>query len=453
MVRVVKEEMFLRIKEFMSSNDWKLISEEYVNSKEELELVCPEGHKVISYWNAIQKRGLACKECNPRWSTKGVQEYLNVNLFGFTLTSKYSTNTITLECPNNHIFNTRWSRFLNNKHKCRECAKENKKLSFTKAIEEEGYRIIKWLSDARVTIKCNRGHEEYQTLTRNFTTGKRCYDCSREDLSYDIDYVKNCIEIESIRKYTLLSKTYVNGGTPLEILCDRGHIFLARFNVFHQKDTKCPECVAIDNKFSYDFVKSTIESIEYELLSDTYVNVSSKLLLRCNGNHDIEMRFACIRRGQRCRECYEENNSGKNNPNWKGGISTLNTFLRGRIYHWRELSINSTNHRCDITGVQYQLEVHHKYPFHFTVSETLAELNLDIKENIKDYSESELEDMTLLFQKKHIEILGVPLTKSVHDLYHKLFGFNGGIKEYEFFKDNYEDFKSGKLIVDNIGAA
>ena len=56
-------------------------------------------------------------------------------------------------------------------------------------------------------------------------------------------------------------------------------------------------------KHSYEFVKHTIESQNYSLLSTEYTNSQTNLLIKCPKDHEFEMRFNGFKNGQRCPFC------------------------------------------------------------------------------------------------------------------------------------------------------
>jgi hypothetical protein len=57
-------------------------------------------------------------------------------------------------------------------------------------------------------------------------------------------------------------------------------------------------------RFTYDFVKESLESEGYKLLSDSYENRSTKMDVQCPNLHVYKVSFFDWRRGRRCKECY-----------------------------------------------------------------------------------------------------------------------------------------------------
>lgn len=122
--------------------------------------------------------------------------------------------------------------------------------------------------------------------------------------------------------------------------------------------------------------------------------------------------------------CYFlESRSGGNSHLWNGGTSELYLYLRKCIKKWKLDSLNSSNYKCMITGSSKDLIVHHIHPFINIIRETLNELGLDIKKEVREYSDEELKDIEDLVLKKHYEYgLGAVLTSELHMEFHNLYG-------------------------------
>lgn len=118
--------------------------------------------------------------------------------------------------------------------------------------------------------------------------------------------VKNFIEQN---KHFLISSEYINNNTKLDIKCDKGHIYHVSFSKF-QEGQRCPECTkktrSYYRQFFYDDVKKDIESVGYTLLSDNYINTTTKIRIRCDKGHEYETTYKIWRKGGRCRKCSRE---------------------------------------------------------------------------------------------------------------------------------------------------
>jgi len=166
-------------------------------------------------------------------------------------------------------------------------------------IKKEGYTLLSDTyinNQSKLLIKCSEGHE-YNTPFNYFQGGCRCPICAGNK-KHSYEYVKQFVE--SIG-YTLLSDTYKNSRMKLLIICDKGHKYSVTFGCFKQGQ-RCPICAG-NTRCTYDYVKSFIESINYTLLSDSYVNSKGKLLIVCDKGHEYITTFGRLRNGHKCCIC------------------------------------------------------------------------------------------------------------------------------------------------------
>lgn len=120
---------------------------------------------------------------------------------------------------------------------------------------------------------------------------------------------------------------------------------------------------------------------------------------------------------------------GKDNPNWRGGITALYQELRSDTKEWFMKSAEFSNYNCIITGKNFD-NVHHLYPFKNIVEEVFNNLNIDRRENVSEYSDDELIAIRNELLRLHdFYGYGCPINKKVHKLFHDLYGY----KETNYF--------------------
>ena len=123
-------------------------------------------------------------------------------------------------------------------------------------------------------------------------------------LSYD--YVKEYIESYG---YVLLGD-YIDANSKLILQCSKGHIFLMSYNSIKQ-GRRCSVCFG-KFKYEYSYVKKYFNNEGYTLLSDTYINNKSYLNVICPNGHQYNVIFDSFKNhGKRCKECSNNTSKGE----------------------------------------------------------------------------------------------------------------------------------------------
>ena len=103
--------------------------------------------------------------------------------------------------------------------------------------------------------------------------------------------------------YELLSEEYINKDSKLKMRCPEGHEIEMSFGSFKNSKHRCRYCSNSNIKYTYEYVKEYIENEGYELLSTDYKNNKSKIKIKCPNGHISEVRFDVFKRGHRCGIC------------------------------------------------------------------------------------------------------------------------------------------------------
>lgn len=131
---------------------------------------------------------------------------------------------------------------------------------------------------------------------------------------------------------------------------------------------------------------------------------------------------------------------GKDNPNWRGGATSLYQELRSDTRDWFVDSGKLSDFKCVVSGQELD-NVHHLIPFRDIVNEVFDVLNLDLRKSIADYSVDEERNIRSLLKELHLQYgLGAGLNKDVHKLFHDNYGY---------FNSTKEDFKSFIMSIRN----
>lgn len=219
-----------------------------------------------------------------------------------------------------------------------------------------------------------------------------------------------------------------------------GYEHSADYNSIQQKHG-CPIC-ANNIRLNLNKITSRFNSRNYTLLSTEYTNAHEKLEYICNTHNDYKQYITWndFQQGKGCKYCDLDRKRGSTNPNWKGGITPLYNYLRNELKEWKLESMKNCGYKCVITGVKTKdLEIHHLKSFNIILNETVNELNIPIYTSIGKYTGEQLVALKKLFIKKHFELLGVCLTKDVHNLFHSTYGKgNNTPEQFKEFKAEYD---------------
>jgi hypothetical protein len=141
-----------------------------------------------------------------------------------------------------------------------------------------------------------------------------------------------------------------------------------------------------------------------------------------------------------------QNRRGAKCGSWKGGLTPLHTYFRSILYEWKMDSLKQYNYKCAFTKTNGgDLEIHHiNENFSNMITETLNILNFPIRENMTLYNEEELKLINKTFLELNYKYgLGIPLKKSIHQLYHAIYGKENNNEEQ--FKEFSYKYKLGEF--------
>jgi hypothetical protein len=141
--------------------------------------------------------------------------------------------------------------------------------------------------------------------------------------------------------------------------------------------------------------------------------------------------------------------NGDSNGRWEGGIKELYYDLRDHLQEWKKSSMEECHYKCVLTNGEFD-NIHHLYNFKNIVYEVFKELELPMLQTIGEYSEFDREIIyNLLNQKHEFYGNGVCLCKSLHKLFHDVYGYSNNTKEqFEEFSKKYRNFEFDKLLID-----
>lgn len=290
----------------------------------------------------------------------------------------------------------------------------------------------------------SRKSHEIRKLNGQTTISKSSYNKSKQE-----NFISKLHKSIHDKNYVLLPYIYTDAKQKMMYICQKhntlGIQVATAFNL--SKNTcQCKGCINNNAKevqgFNINDARYIVEKNgKNKLLSTVYTNANDRnLSISCSlcGNAYItSLQKYQDRKQYICPSCRKKISFGKNSAHWKGGISSLNSFLRTSIKAWKIDSLKAASYQCDISNKNGYLEVHHLYKnFSDIVSETLDITQLDLKGNIGEYSQDELKLLSETCVDLHYKYgLGVCILKEYHLEFHEYYGhFDNTPEQYFLFK-------------------
>ena len=126
---------------------------------------------------------------------------------------------------------------------------------------------------------------------------------------------------------------------------------------------------------------------------------------------------------------------------YKGGITPISTHLGHLpvVKQWFSDSKQQVNYTCELTGKVGGVNTHHLKAFSTIIKEAHELHNIQVKQQVKDYTEEELHKLEEYVTSWHKDSSNaVVLSEEVHMLFHSLYGKGGNTPEqFEEFKQRY----------------
>lgn len=260
--------------------------------------------------------------------------------------------------------------------------------------------------------------------------------------NYIKDYVRN-------NDCELISKNYINSKRKIEIKFKCGHIQTISFECFKRgQRCKCNQLEryknTIENKTRNKIIK-VFESINFKILSfeNNIASWNNYVTYICKNGHTETRKIRDFMKNKRCTVCHKsyisESQKREKGNNWQGGKTKLKTSIKNKTYvAWKKESMMICNYKCVITGERFD-DIHHLYPLHKIIEESLHNLNLPLLKTKGEYSPEEINSIEKEVERLHnIYPLGICLKKNIHQLFHKIYGNKNTTPEnfYEF-KNRY----------------
>lgn len=105
--------------------------------------------------------------------------------------------------------------------------------------------------------------------------------------------------------------------------------------------------------------------------------------------------------------------------------------------------MENCNFQCVLTGSK-DFAIHHIVSFNIIFKDFISEYDIVLKNNFADYTVEELNKLSKMFVEYHNQYpLGVCVEKSLHMLFHKMYG---DINDEEQWKTFIKKFNEGEIL-------
>lgn len=331
--------------------------------------------------------------------------------------------------------------------RCKLCSRKTIVQKLTTPTEEvralfeaKGFTMLdeEYGGKGKINFRCPNHPNKHNCITlahlKNKTFG--CPYCARLKVDYE-DVMKEFIT----RNCELLEDRYVNVNTKMRFRClfHPKKIYKITYDKFRSGFRGCHVCAGF-HYATYDEVQQSFHEVGYTLLESEYHSSEVRLRYKCphHPDKDTRMTYKKLKIGRRCPFCKNPYYTGEGDVKWKGGITNLNDLLRQCVEEWKKSVLRTHNFRCVVSGRGGTLDVHHaSMPFYKLRDVVFDELGIKKRKKRHEFTDEDLKKIIELFIQKHQLIVGVPLYKSVHNLFHSIYGHDSSMDKLWIFKDRY----------------
>lgn len=311
------------------------------------------------------------------------------------------------------------------------------------------YSKVEYINTNTKVIVICKEHGEF-SIQPNIHINKKigCPKCSKcRRLTVDIFIEKSTMKHGNIYDYSLITE-FKNAHSKVNIICEKHGVFEQKINS-HLNGRGCPTCGAINRKNSKTkttekFIEESeiIHNYKYSYNKTVYKKGYTKVIIICKIHGEFEQIPNVHRMGHGCPQCAIDKlkeKCGELSPQWRGGIYKTKDYFREFLTEWKIKSCEKYNFKCALSGGKIEA-VHHVVSYTNILYEAHINVNVEIKSEIGQYSEQEIECVKYEIIKLHeFYGLGIPLNGDIHREFHKIYGYINFTKEdfIEFCKDVY----------------
>jgi hypothetical protein len=248
-------------------------------------------------------------------------------------------------CPNNHVKETTFDRFINKQNRCPTCSKsERYTIEYVaKCFSERGYTLLEkeYVNNRQqLNYSCCNGHTTSITF-HDLSQGKGCKYCIGR-VSYTLQNVIDYFEEHGCK---LITTEYINMSQPLDYICSCGEKNKKTFTDFRLGKKSCKKCFADHTRHDMATVKKLFEENGCSLLETQYINNHTDMRYICNCGRESKIAYTNFRRGQRCFECGQRKKEETMLENYGYSYAVQSPIIQDKMkktgIYWKSYSMPS----------------------------------------------------------------------------------------------------------------
>lgn len=300
--------------------DYSLVN--YINANSKVTITCKK-HGEFTQLPRKHYSGQGCPKCSSDRTNDDrrltTAEFINRsytkhgNKYDYSLSVFVnSTTKIKIICPIHGIFEQLPHAHMSGMG-CKLCFKKPEKFDYTGFYEKmvavngnlyEYDHLPIHSSTQLINIKCKR-HGLFAMKAISHAKGRGCKKCKDEDKKYrlNVDTIKNRILASLTVGITLKNIT-----DKVELVCDKHGLYYK--TIKEHRNTKCPQCslgkLSENNRMSFEEAKQQAIKLHkgiYEYDSIDYVNLRTKISIKCRDHGWFDQTMKNHLKGQGCPRC------------------------------------------------------------------------------------------------------------------------------------------------------
>lgn len=212
-----------------------------------------------------------------------------------------------MECAQGHAFEA-LPNVLFRGGWCRQCAVDERRLGLEAAqllASERGGRCMSKTYDnnrSKLSWRCGQGHRWLASMD-NVSAGSWCPSCAGHLPPHEM--FERLLAYARAQGGQVLSPAYVNAKTSMQFRCTHGHEWWARA-AHAVRGSWCPACAHPSPAHQLQRLRDIARQQQGALLSQAYVNSSTKVRVRCQLGHEWGALPGNLFRGHWCAACVKQ---------------------------------------------------------------------------------------------------------------------------------------------------